>query len=43
MPLTLHTCTQPLRSMDATVACASVGESTDKAMASMASQVVNRR
>ena len=43
MPLTLHTCIQPPRSVDTTVACASVGASTDKAMASMASQAVNRR
>jgi hypothetical protein len=43
MPVTLHTCIQPPRSVDATAACASVGASTDKAMESMASQAVNRR
>lgn len=43
MPLALHTCTQPPRSDEATTACANVGASVAKAMASMASQVVNRR
>ncbi len=43
MPLTLHTCTQPSWSEEATTACATVGANAPSTMASMASQAVKRR